>query len=133
MDGSSRSSHGNAYFTGFGKSKRVVFFDTLLERLNADEIEAVLAHELGHNLISAVKSLSVEGVPVSAIDGFVQSIKGKVYRLLKDCHAMQTETGQSIKSEYARMKAGCSEMLRICQDALNIANQAVALCGSHCV
>jgi STE24 endopeptidase len=48
MDGSARSSHGNAYFTGFGKNKRVVFFDTLLERLNADEIEAVLAHELGH-------------------------------------------------------------------------------------
>jgi len=48
MDGSTRSSHGNAYFTGFGSSKRVVFFDTLLERLNADEIEAVLAHELGH-------------------------------------------------------------------------------------
>ena len=48
MDGSSRSSHGNAYFTGFGKNKRVVFFDTLLERLDADEIEAVLAHELGH-------------------------------------------------------------------------------------
>ncbi len=48
MDGSARSSHGNAYFTGFGSSKRVVFFDTLLERLNEDEIEAVLAHELGH-------------------------------------------------------------------------------------
>ena len=48
MDGSTRSSHGNAYFTGFGASKRVVFFDTLLERLNTDEIEAVLAHELGH-------------------------------------------------------------------------------------
>lgn len=48
MDGSSRSSHGNAYFTGFGASKRVVFFDTLLDRLDADEIEAVLAHELGH-------------------------------------------------------------------------------------
>ncbi|MDO9204462.1 M48 family metallopeptidase [Methylotenera sp.] len=48
MDGSARSSHGNAYFTGFGSSKRVVFFDTLLERLNVDEIEAVLAHELGH-------------------------------------------------------------------------------------
>ena len=48
MDGSARSSHGNAYFTGFGASKRVVFFDTLLARLNADEIEAVLAHELGH-------------------------------------------------------------------------------------
>lgn len=48
MDGSARSSHGNAYFTGFGASKRVVFFDTLLDRLNTDEIEAVLAHELGH-------------------------------------------------------------------------------------
>lgn len=48
MDGSTRSGHGNAYFTGFGNSKRVVFFDTLLERLDTDEIEAVLAHELGH-------------------------------------------------------------------------------------
>ena len=48
MDGSKRSGHGNAYFTGFGTAKRIVFFDTLLERLAPDEIEAVLAHELGH-------------------------------------------------------------------------------------
>ncbi|MHB8454744.1 MAG: M48 family metallopeptidase [Acidiferrobacterales bacterium] len=48
MDGSRRSAHGNAYFTGFGKNKRVVFFDTLLETLGEREIEAVLAHELGH-------------------------------------------------------------------------------------
>ncbi|HET7730266.1 MAG TPA: M48 family metallopeptidase [Usitatibacter sp.] len=48
MDGSRRSSHGNAYFTGFGRTKRIVFFDTLLERLTPQEIEAVLAHELGH-------------------------------------------------------------------------------------
>ncbi|MGE5492687.1 MAG: M48 family metallopeptidase [Actinomycetota bacterium] len=48
MDGSKRSSHGNAYFTGFGRSKRIVFFDTLLSRLQPTEIEAVLAHELGH-------------------------------------------------------------------------------------
>ncbi len=48
MDGSKRSGHGNAYFTGFGRAKRVVFFDTLLARLSADELEAVLAHELGH-------------------------------------------------------------------------------------
>ncbi|HMM52277.1 MAG TPA: M48 family metalloprotease, partial [Burkholderiaceae bacterium] len=48
MDGSRRSAHGNAYFTGFGRSKRIVFFDTLLSRLDPDEIEAVLAHELGH-------------------------------------------------------------------------------------
>lgn len=48
MDGSRRSAHGNAYFTGFGKAKRIVFFDTLLSRLAPGEIEAVLAHELGH-------------------------------------------------------------------------------------
>lgn len=48
MDGSKRSAHGNAYFTGFGKARRIVFFDTLLIRLDPIEIEAVLAHELGH-------------------------------------------------------------------------------------
>jgi STE24 endopeptidase len=48
MDGSKRSSHGNAFFTGFGPSKRIVLFDTLLEKLTPEEIEAVLAHELGH-------------------------------------------------------------------------------------
>ena len=48
MDGSKRSAHGNAYFTGFGAARRIVFFDTLIERLAAEEIEAVLAHELGH-------------------------------------------------------------------------------------
>lgn len=48
MDGSRRSAHGNAYFTGLGRHKRIIFFDTLLHSLNEDEIEAVLAHELGH-------------------------------------------------------------------------------------
>ncbi len=48
IDGSKRSSHGNAYFSGFGRNKRIVFFDTLLKMLNDDELEAVLAHELGH-------------------------------------------------------------------------------------
>jgi STE24 endopeptidase len=48
MDGSRRSGHGNAYFTGLGNNKRIVFFDTLLNSLNEDQIEAVLAHELGH-------------------------------------------------------------------------------------
>ena len=48
MDGSKRSSHGNAYFTGLGGNKRIVFFDTLLKSLDHDQIEAVLAHELGH-------------------------------------------------------------------------------------
>jgi STE24 endopeptidase len=48
MDGSKRSGHGNAYFTGFGSNKRIVFFDTLIKNLSGEEIEAVLAHELGH-------------------------------------------------------------------------------------
>ncbi|MBC8211001.1 MAG: M48 family metallopeptidase [Gammaproteobacteria bacterium] len=48
VDGSKRSAHGNAYFTGFGNNKRIVFYDTLLKSLSEDEVEAVLAHELGH-------------------------------------------------------------------------------------
>ncbi len=48
MDGSKRSAHGNAFFAGIGKAKRIVFFDTLIEKLNPGEVEAVLAHELGH-------------------------------------------------------------------------------------
>jgi STE24 endopeptidase len=63
MDGSKRSSHGNAYFTGFGESKRIVFFDTLLSRLEIPEIEAVLAHELGHfRLRHVIKRLAWTGV-----------------------------------------------------------------------
>jgi STE24 endopeptidase len=57
MDGSKRSAHANAYFTGFGRSKRIVFFDTLLERLSLDEIEAVLAHELGHFALKHVAKM----------------------------------------------------------------------------
>ena len=63
MDGSKRSSHGNAYFTGFGKSKRIVFFDTLLSRLEIAEIEAVLAHELGHfRMRHVIKRLALMAV-----------------------------------------------------------------------
>lgn len=56
MDGSRRSVHGNAYFTGVGRNKRIVFFDTLIERLQVPEIEAVLAHELGHFKLHHVRS-----------------------------------------------------------------------------
>ncbi|SDH45466.1 MULTISPECIES: M48 family metallopeptidase [unclassified Duganella] len=60
MDGSKRSAHGNAYFSGFGANKRIVFFDTLLARLQPQEIEAVLAHELGHfKLKHIVKRISM--------------------------------------------------------------------------
>ena len=67
MDGSRRSSHGNAYFTGFGKSKRIVFFDTLINKHSADEIEAVLAHELGHFKLKHVFKLTCFLVLVSLV------------------------------------------------------------------
>ena len=67
MDGSRRSAHGNAYFTGIGRNKRIVFFDTLLERIDPEEIEAVLAHELGHFRLHHVRQrLLVSGLSILA-------------------------------------------------------------------
>lgn len=75
MDGSRRSAHGNAYFTGFGRSRRIVFFDTLLNQLNADEIEAVLAHELGHfrlkHLVKRLVMMSVASLAALALLGWL--------------------------------------------------------------
>lgn len=68
MDASKRSGHGNAYFTGFGKSKRIVFFDTLLSTLSASEVEAVLAHELGH--------MKKKHILKGMIKGFILSFLG---------------------------------------------------------
>ncbi len=78
MDGSARSTHGNAYFTGLGKNKRIVFFDTLLDELKYDEIEAVLAHELGHFKCNhIVKRISVLGtiflIGLALLGWFIQS------------------------------------------------------------
>nr|WP_235839908.1 M48 family metallopeptidase [Derxia lacustris] len=65
MDGSKRSSHGNAYFTGFGRARRIVFFDTLIERLAPVEVEAVLAHELGHFKLRHVTRRMLSGFAIS--------------------------------------------------------------------
>jgi len=65
MDGSKRSSHGNAYFTGFGRARRIVFFDTLIERLAPVEVEAVLAHELGHFKLRHVTRRMLVGFAIS--------------------------------------------------------------------
>ena len=65
MDGSTRSAHGNAYFTGFGSNKRIVFFDTLMASLSHQEIEAVLAHELGHFKLHHV----IQRLAVTAVSG----------------------------------------------------------------
>ncbi len=77
MDGSKRSAHANAYFTGFGASKRVVFFDTLLSKLTAGEVEAVLAHELGHfkhrHVIKRIVSMFAISLAALALLGWLST------------------------------------------------------------
>ncbi len=67
MDASTRSAHGNAYFTGFGKAKRIVFFDTLLEKHTLDEIESILAHELGHFKFGHVRQMILQAAIIAFI------------------------------------------------------------------
>ncbi|GHA66794.1 peptidase [Formosimonas limnophila] len=75
MDGSRRSAHGNAYFTGFGHNKRIVFFDTLLNQLSPPQIEAVLAHELGHfhhkHILKRLAWMLPMGLAIFALLGFL--------------------------------------------------------------
>ena len=82
MDGSRRSAHANAYFTGFGKARRVVFFDTLLTRLGAGEVEAVLAHELGHFKLNHIRkrmvAMAVLSLAFFALLGWL-SLRGWFY------------------------------------------------------
>jgi len=77
MDGSRRSAHGNAYFSGFGSAKRIVFFDTLLSRLAPNEIEAVLAHELGHfklnHVIQRIGIMFIISLGFLALLGFLKN------------------------------------------------------------
>ncbi|HTD02811.1 M48 family metallopeptidase [Undibacterium sp.] len=76
MDGSKRSAHGNAYFSGFGAAKRIVFFDTLLSRLAPQEIEAVLAHELGHfklkHIVKRIAVMFIVSLGFLALLGFLK-------------------------------------------------------------
>ena len=67
MDASTRSTHGNAYFSGFGKAKRIVFFDTLLEKHSPDEIESILAHELGHFKYGHVRQMLLQAAAIAFI------------------------------------------------------------------
>ena len=75
MDGSKRSAHANAYFTGFGAAKRVVFYDTLLSKLSAAEVDAVLAHELGHfkhkHIIKRIVSMFAMSLAGFALLGYL--------------------------------------------------------------
>ncbi|MCK2125414.1 M48 family metallopeptidase [Thauera aromatica] len=94
MDGSRRSAHGNAYFTGLGAAKRIVFFDTLLDKLDADEVEAVLAHELGHfhhrHLFQRLAVLAPASLAVLAVLGWLAAQPGFFTAL-----GMQAQDGAS--------------------------------------
>lgn len=91
MDASKRSGHGNAYFTGFGKNKRVVFFDTLINTLDADEVEAVLAHELGHMKKKHIMKGMIKGFALSFIGFAILGYLTKNISFFQG-HGVQTPT-----------------------------------------
>ena len=90
-----------------------------------------IAHHLGANLIPAVEALHVEGIPKPDIHAFVLSIQPRVRQLIVDCNAIQAVTRRSIDGEYARLKAGRSDIPNVCAEALDIAEQAVLFCQHH--
>ncbi len=96
MDGSKRSAHGNAYFTGLGKNKRIVFFDTLLKDLSDEEIEAVLAHELGHFKHGHVKKLM-------AVTFLLSLVGLAILGWLAEQNWFYTELGMTQASDYAAL------------------------------
>ncbi len=77
MNASLRSSHGNAYFTGFGKKKRIVFFDNILNQLSPNEVEAVMAHELGHYKHKHIQQMLIKFIIISFILSFLCGYIGK--------------------------------------------------------
>jgi hypothetical protein len=94
-------------------------------------IPGIIARELGYNLIPAIEALTVEGVAADDILTFILSIKPEVDQLLVDCDAIQTGISRSIQGEYDGMKAGDSRIMRICVEALDIADLAVEFCEQH--
>jgi len=82
IDGSKRSAHSNAYFTGFGKFRRIVLFDTLIEQLDAEELEAVLAHEIGHYRLGHIpKMLAISGISGLFAFGVIAWLAGRPWFL----------------------------------------------------
>ncbi len=73
MNASLRSSHGNAFFTGFGNNKRIVFYDTLLETITPDEMEAILGHELGHYKLGHIRKSLISSLVFGFIGFYILS------------------------------------------------------------
>ena len=98
MDASKRSRHSNAYFTGFGRSKRVVLYDTLLDQLSVDETESVLAHELGHYKLSHIIRRLFAVIPLVVISLFAVSVLVKMPSLYS-AFGFQAETSVVLDGE----------------------------------
>ncbi|MBQ9539628.1 MAG: M48 family metallopeptidase [Treponema sp.] len=98
MDASRRSKHSNAYFTGIGKSKRVVLYDTLLEQLSIDETESVLAHELGHYKLNHIVRRLAAAIPLTVLFLFAISVIVKMPSLYSS-FGFQTETSIIVDGE----------------------------------
>ncbi len=91
-------------------------------------VPEIIVRELGYNLIPAIDASHLEGAPQSDIATFIWSITPQIDQILSDCNAIQTAISRSIKHEYADLKAGQSALSVTCEDALNIAEQAVRFC-----
>lgn len=96
VDGSKRSAHGNAYFTGFGNNKRIVFYDTLLDALSDDEVEAVLAHELGHFRKNHIKKSMLLSIAMTLVGFYILNI-------LMNADWFYTSLGVAHASTYAAL------------------------------
>ena len=94
-------------------------------------VPAIIARELGHNLIPALEALTNEGVPATDIADFLLTLRPRVSHLLHQCTSVQAGMARSISHEYAALRAGHSAMLRLCEDALDIAEAAVSFCKLH--
>lgn len=103
--------------------------DDKARRLKA--VPETIARELGYNLIPAIEALHLEGVKEADIARFILNIKPQVDQLIADCDAVREATTQSIRSEYAALAAGNSEMANACAGALHLAAHAVQFCKNH--
>ena len=101
--------------------------------LRLKRVPNIIIHELGYNLIPAIEALHLEGVPAADIATFIAPIKARVNRLVAECEVVHQANSRSIRGEYARLKAGQSDLPGLCKEATDIAELAVAFCRKHSV
>jgi len=99
--------------------------------LRLKQVPNIIIHELGYNLIPGIEALTLEGVSATDISAFISTISARVNQLVADCGVVHQANSRSIKGEYARLRAGKSDLPRLCKEATDIAELAVAFCHKH--